>query len=281
MKLLTRLVYSIAILVFGLGLYLAVKLRDLHGRMEQARTAATARQPGTIESRLTMAGPRDSGGPTPAARRPWLSDPKVAEQEWRRFVPPKSFDHKVANAIANQLRVRIRFAELYDLLGLDQEEIARFETAAAAAGLTFSPLAGASEESIASFREGQARSMDKVVAATLGADYVAVFRGFLQTSDLRLMASELAVNSFYSDTPLSASQAEQLIRICVENRDGSAAGPRIDPDSINWDTVTARAGEFLTPSQIQSLQAMVAKRRFDNEFKNVTGLPLRRPVRGL
>jgi hypothetical protein len=281
MKIATRLTYLLAILVFGAGIYLAVLARKPGSLPVEPKPVATSRL-----DRALASAPKKSNPPNPlaeaapAARRPWVFDEKTRD-EMPRFVPPKTFDYKIANAIANQIRVRARFGELYDLLGLDKAESARFEMAAAEAGLTFSELVGSNAEAIQGHREGQARSMDKIVTATLGADYVTAFRGYLETSDLRLMTSDLAVNSFNAGTPLSPSQADRLIQLSVDNHEGPVVGSRIDPDAVNWEAVAGRVGEFLTPVQIQSLQAMLAKRRFDAEFKRITGLPLRRPVHGI
>lgn len=281
MKVLIRLIYLLAAGLFGFGLYLAFTRDRPDDRIRGEISSATWPTATGQASPLIPTGRADPGEASPAKPHPWLSDPNHGKESLRRFLATKRPDHEEMRAIANQIRVRIRFSQLYDLLGLDQAGIARFESAAAKAGLIFSELIGTTEESLQEHEQAQARLMDKVVSETLGQEYMPAFRAYLQTSDLRLMAAELAVNSFHTNAPLTASQAEQFIRISLENRTSIKQGPRVDPATIDWDAVAGRAGEILTPAQLQSLQAMIARRQFDREFKDVTGLPLRRPVRGL
>ena len=54
-------------------------------------------------------------------------------------------------------------------------------------------------------------------------------------------------------TPLSGDQTSQLMQILVANTP-PAQGRVGDTEAIDWDTVVARAGDVLSPTQLASLQ---------------------------
>lgn len=182
--------------------------------------------------------------------------------------------------LANRIRVRLRFHALYAMLGLSREQIERFETEASVQNLTFSELVGTREQ-VAQHRRDETRRLDRVVTAALGTGLTAAFRDYLRTSDLRAVAGQLAADTYFTETPLSAAQAERLVRLCAEHRGGDEGYARIDVNAVDWSAVLARAGEILTPVQSHALRARLSKRLFDIEFERATRLPLRRPIRGL
>jgi hypothetical protein len=182
--------------------------------------------------------------------------------------------------IDNRIRVRLRFHSIYAALALNPNQIERFETLASEKQLNFGGLIGTPEESVA-FRLENVPRTEAVVKEALGEDYIPAFRAFLATSDLRLIADDLAANTYYTAAPLTPAQADLLVQTCVDNCRPETARAFIDPDMVNWDTVLNRAEEFLAPAQLRALRGALAKRTFDLEFKRVTGLPLRRTVRGL
>ena len=123
--------------------------------------------------------------------------------------------------------------------------------------------------------------MDGVVAQSLGMDYVEPFRAFLNTSDLRNVTADLGAHALAAGEPLDPAQAEALLQASVaasELRDGDV---RLRVDGVDWDAVTAHAEKLLTPGQLATWRALIDRQRFDRTYKEITGLPLRRPLRGL
>ncbi|MCX6953430.1 MAG: hypothetical protein NTV51_14870 [Verrucomicrobia bacterium] len=114
---------------------------------------------------------------------------------------------------------------------------------------------------------------------TLGESAIAPVRDFVATSDLREIADKLAVHTFYTDTPLTAAQSDQLVQIFRECRPNTGAVVRIDPDSVDWPAALQRAESLLSPAQMTALRALTDFRLFDQEFKHSTGLPYRRQIR--
>lgn len=182
--------------------------------------------------------------------------------------------------IDGRLRVRLRFHPVYAALALTPAQVERFETVAAEQHLTFTPLIGLPEDS-AKHRLSYVARTEKVVRQALGEDYVPAFHAFVSTSDLRIIVGELAADTYYTETPLTSTQGEQLVQACVDLRAADSALAYIDPDTVDWKAVLDRAEAFLSPAQLRALRAALAKRAFDLEFKRITGLPLRRPVRDL
>jgi hypothetical protein len=181
---------------------------------------------------------------------------------------------------SERIRVRIQFHAIYEMLGLSKQQIERFEALAAAKYLSYGNVIGTPEQ-VDSHRQGDVRRTERIVAEALGQEFVQPFIEYLRTIDLRAVAGELAANTYYTEAPLTASQAERLIQLCVQHRTVDRGFHRIDADEVDWRAVMGRAGEFLAPVQVQALRAGLSKRLFDLEYERATKLPLRRTIHGL
>ncbi|MCX6952701.1 MAG: hypothetical protein NTV51_11135 [Verrucomicrobia bacterium] len=279
----TRLGEVALYLVAGALLVLAYGLRreamDAEGRLNAAEVKFDA--PRATAVRATSGREPGEGQEPRQPVKQWSPDADQIERAHQQFVASLRYDPKKSGAIEARLGVRRKFADLYSALGFSQREIDAFETAAAAKALRFAPVLSKNPEEVAAFNRSEANSLDKVVGEALGNDYVPLFREFLRTSDVREITTELAANCFYN-APLSSQQGEQLLRTCLRYiSDSAEGGARVDPGKIDWGSVTREAGEFLQPAQIQVLNRLVSKRDFNQAFEELTGLPLRRPVRGL
>lgn len=209
---------------------------------------------------------------------PMAPEEERALRERSRAISPEV--QRSTALIANRIRVRLRFHALYSLLGLSRREIDRFEQMAVTDHISFGDLIGTPEDQKQHLASGL-RNLDRVVTATVGEQYQTAFRHYVATSALRSIAGELAANTYYTDTPLTASQADRFLRVCVECRGPKAADTYIEPATVDWSAVIARAEQFLAPQQMQALRAGLAKQMFDFEYERATGLPLRRPIHGL
>ena len=188
-----------------------------------------------------------------------------------------------ARAAREGIRVRVRFNALYTQLGLSAREIARFEAAVAekpgGASVFDWTLGMYPEQEERSYLESSVKSLEATVRDTLGESAVASVRDFVATADLRDIADKLAVHTFYTDTPLTSAQSDQLVQIFRECRPDTGPAVRIDPDSVDWPAALQRAESFLSPTQMTALRALIDFRLFDQEFKRSTGLPYRRSIR--
>ncbi len=166
------------------------------------------------------------------------------------------------------------------LIGDSEREVERIKARPETRPLADIRLIGTPEDQTQHLAGGL-RTLDRVVTATVGEQYKTAFRDYVATSALRSIAGELAANTYYTDTPLTAAQADRFLRVCVECRGPKAVDTYIEPATIDWSAVIARAEQFLAPQQMQALRAGLAKQLFDFEYERATGLPLRRPIRGL
>lgn len=77
-----------------------------------------------------------------------------------------------------------------------------------------------------------------------------------------MTADSLAGKLYYTDSPLSLAQADELVRIIKSNTQKSTAQgfvrDSVEPD---WGAVVAQAGGVLSPKQLATLQALQEERR--------------------
>lgn len=205
----------------------------------------------------------------------------MSAEERRRIMANALPSSPQSRAAQEGIRVRLRFHALYDQLGLSAAQIAQFEATVIAqgggSGIFTSIVAAPDEQQL--MLESMARQLDKAVRATLGDSAVATVRDFVATTELREVAEKLAVHTFYTDTPLTAAQSDQLVQIFRDCRTDSNPVVRIDPETVDWTLALQRAEAVLSPVQMTALRALTDFRLFDQEFKRATGLPYRRSIR--
>ena len=276
---------SLAAVIFTGGIYLARQANETEALLHTVTQTAVAREAATprVSARSVAAAKsatRGAGTPTVEPFVPVPMDP--AEEEAllarRRALSPAVIQN--AAIISNRIRVRLRFHALYSMLRLSRDEIDRFENLAATKHVSFGDLIG-TPEGQKTYLTGGLRTLDSVVTDAVGAQYAPAFRDYVATSALRSITGELAANTYYTETPLTSAQADRLLQVCVECRGPNAVDAYIEPATVDWSAVLARAGEFLAPGQMQAFRAGLAKQLFDFEYERETGLPLRRPIRGL
>lgn len=276
---------GVAALIFTGGVYLARRADATYERLRAVTQVEIVDETSAGRTRLRPMAAKISAKPgagTPTVERfvPVPMDPAEVKalMERQRAISPE-VRQKTA-IIADRIRVRLRFHALYSILGLSRDEIDRFEQMAVTEHVAFGELIGTPEQQ-EDYLTGHLQIMDRVVTATVGERYKTAFRDYVATSALRSMAGELAANTYYTDTPLTAAQADRFLQVCVECRGPKAVDTYIEPATIDWPAVIARTEQFLAPQQMQALRAGLAKQLFNFEYERATGLPLRRPVRGL
>jgi len=179
--------------------------------------------------------------------------------------------------------VRMRYSGLYKNLGLTQQQIEAFETAAAENfgsinifGISFGMYP---DDLQAQHFETHARNLDELVSRTIGEYAVAQFRQYLETADIRDVLDQVTVQTLAAGR-LQEQQRDQLLVYCLAARQGPA-GIRTDPSTIDWQSVIAQSASVLDAGQQAALRNIVQMRALDAEYRRITGLPYRRPVRNL
>jgi len=276
---------ALVVLVASFSLYLERRIRAMQAEIAQREIGPTGplgTSPlGGAHATSQVAAPAPQDGWSEQGRWQWVTDPALVTQQARQAAASIGYDRALNRAASNQIKVRLRFHELYRILGLSPAEIAVFEQEAADRNLTFAELVSSDPQALQEHAQGQVRAMDGIVQHTLGPEYVEPFRLFLATSDLRDLTAELAVHTLGTGEPLTRAQAQALLQASLEQRRSGNRGNRIDPAEIDWEAVAVRARDFLTPAQQGILRAMIDRRQFDQTYREITGLPMRRPTRGL
>jgi hypothetical protein len=280
-----------ALVVFSVGfsIHLEMKIRSAAAELERLRSNRASApdhartQPSGDVSPASAGELQVAPAAKSAARAPrkWTSDRAETLRRAKQAEAAIGADREVIRGASNQIRVRLRFQGLYEILGLSEAEIAAFELEAADKNLTFTPLLAPDAESAERTKQGEANSMDRIVGRTLGIEYVEPFRAFLLTSDLRDLTAELAVFSLGTGEPMNAEQAAELLQTCLEFRRTKEGATRIELDQVDWEAVAARSQTILTPAQWQLLRAMIDRRKFHQLFQDVTGLSMHFPIRKL
>ena len=279
---------AIAVLVAftaAVNIYLELKIHSTWAEIDRLQNSspgiANTSRPLPAETPDSTDSPTSEIEATISVGSKWFPNNTLLEQQTKQALATIGYDRALVRGAANQIKVRLRFQELYKILGLTRAEIVAFENEAADKNLTFNALVSTDPADIEAHKRSQANSMDRIVADTLGPAYVEPFRLFLKTSDLRSMTAELAVHSTIAGAPLTSEQASVLLHVFTEHRQPVPHETRIDPAQVDWESVSLRAQQFLSPAQQTLLQAMIDRQNFDRTFQAITGLPLHRPIRGL
>ena len=94
----------------------------------------------------------------------------------------------------------------------------------------------------------------------LGADAYAQFEQHETVAPLREWIDQIARDVYYTDTPFTAAQADQLTQIVARHDPHlTDADSRWRLDNIDWDAATAEACSMLAPAQFAAWQGVVAR----------------------
>ncbi len=161
------------------------------------------------------------------------------------------------------IRFRVRYGPLYRTFGLTPEQVGAFERIRSDNVLAQSDV----------FKEGLAQGLAKSdpivqdlikqvnqrqednLRALLGAEGVQQLQTYERTLPLRNVANTLADSVYFTDTPLTPKQADQLTQVVVESMSMPPGSNTLG--AINWEKVLAKAPTVLTPVQLEALSTMV------------------------
>lgn len=161
----------------------------------------------------------------------------------------------VRQALGDYARARVNFkyAELFRKLALTPAQIARFQELVASAGMGSDGPDGKDMSLNWTGPKSQedAKRTESELRELLGADGMSLYRKVLNQSESITVATHLAGSLWFSDTPLSPTQADQLTEVLHKNRTIKDGSFRL----VNWEAAMAQAGKFLSAPQLALLDA--------------------------
>jgi len=203
--------------------------------LSQAVAQAAAAYSGSSRDRSRTAAPQ--GGPAHRTGRPSPAEPN------RELAQDPSYREAYAslrNAATNTIA-----RPIFKALNLSPAQIETFDTLAAEMPPD-SPLRP----------EGMTPAdVAKQMQQLLGADGYDEAAALSQTAPMRSVAAGLAGNLYYTDSPLTTEQADQLTLALAST--STAAGPA-SADTVNWKEALPLAQSILTPAQYSAFQNEVA-----------------------
>ncbi len=195
---------------------------------------------------------------------------------------------KDAAAMAAQTRpqIRTRFAAMYRKLKSTPEQIDQFERAIGENIVLLRSLDGASfglnsPEVESGIREGYLRQLAPLAKGAFGEEGMAAFAETVNLSAVQSVVNDLNRSAAFSGASLTPAQVDRLTEILTRSAGMDPAAGFIAPESLNWDYVLIHAEGTLTAAQVAHLRALSKMRRFDEEYRRITGFRTRPPARGL
>jgi RNA polymerase sigma factor (sigma-70 family) len=241
---------------------LAARLRAAEnlGLREKQRAAAAEQQ--TAELRTATSAP----APTPAAAAaPAPQPPRVAISVVPPVRPPEVQRAMMRNLAATN------YAALFRQLGLTEAQQEQFKEAfverdAASSQMlraAMPPGAPIDQAAMQNIRETTDAAFQARLRETLGGAAVDAFRNFESTLPLRSRADDLARALFYTEAPLTPTQADQLVDL-MANHARNPQG-KVEAGTLNTEAVLSHAQSFLTPPQIAKFRDLETQRA--NNFR--------------
>ena len=102
-------------------------------------------------------------------------------------------------------------------------------------------------------------------ASAFGPGTSQTLQHFVETLPLRALVDDMARGLFYTDSPLNAQHADQLVEILSSNL-RNAQG-RLDMSGLNADAILAQARTILSDRQLVPLQALIARLAAERDRK--------------
>ena len=192
------------------------------GRRGTGASAATTRPGGPYATAL----PGTGSGPTPtsAGRSPVASFTSLLDRP----------DAARLLAIQQKAQINARYGALFHQLGLSPDKLAQLKSLLADKLSTpIDVLAAAGQQGIDPVRNPEAfrqlnqnaqAELDEKIKALLEPAGYAQYQNFLQVEPQRAVVNQLQQALSYSDTPLTAAQADRLVQILAETSPSSGPG---------------------------------------------------------
>ena len=229
-------------------------------RAEEQLTALEAKVRGLFPSIPIAAAPSGSGGANfqvssgpggfSASRPPPRPEPNRQEIRNSIRVATNTSYMPFYRRVGFTSEQRDRFNEL--VLDVNDRKENSLKDAIAAARYNGREAMQAAVEQVNAHAE---REMLAAVKSGFGDSVAEAYQGFQETVPVRGVISQLANALFYTESPLTANQAELLVEILGKN--ARTAASKVEVAAINKTGTLAAAQTVLTPSQLEALAVQI------------------------
>lgn len=262
---------------------------------ERQRTVEAETRLQAAEERLAAVSSRAaeavaSGRQTPGAKR-GTAGGLVAAESAAADTKASPLEVLAVSPEYQQLALKIQragfpltYGPLYRLLNLSPQQVTAFENLVADQSQNYMDMiaaaraqgVSATDQSLAALRKPVDSAFGKKLAALLGDDGAKQFSSYLKTVDARATVDTLAGNLYYTDTPLTLTQADQLTSIVAANTSSlKVNGVMVAQKETNWDAVMTQAQAVLAPPQLTTLQLLQEKARLLQQMSTLSAALLR------
>jgi len=212
------------------------KAANARAEIEKAenRPLARARAANQGGGRTTVPSPAELAANDPAFRRLYLENQRIS----------------------NAVRYRQLFTKL-EKLGISAQQISDFQDAlllTVQGAIDAAVMAKAqglqpNDPAVVSITSSAWKESTNAISRALGANGIAEYRAYQREGNARSSVDALATQLYYTDTPLTASQADRLKGLIIANTDHN----RPIGFQTDWDNVISQARDALSPGQIKAL----------------------------
>ncbi len=168
----------------------------------------------------------------------------------------------VKRALADYVNASLRFqyAPMYRSLGWTEEQIRRFEETRGRGHTMGYPAAGGKPMQMPyGSRIDPAEYGSELKAAVGGEENMRRYSEFSRVAQARGVAADVASALYFTDTPLTPAQADQVVKILMESRNSGAAAK---VSQYDWGAVMAKSEGMLTAAQLEIFAAKRARDLF-------------------
>jgi RNA polymerase sigma factor (sigma-70 family) len=247
------------------------QIEEMENRLRAAETLAASRQKSADEAARKSAA---QAAQVAAARQAIPTDKTTTDI----LMASPEYLALYSQYFRNSLR--FSFGPLYRRLGFSPEQISEFEAAiveqreagwdalaaARSQGLAYNdPLLGKLMTPVQ-------KDAEEKLKAVLGAAGENEYKAYIKTVNARSSVDALAVALYYTEAPLTAGQADQMVQLVAANigKGSVAATGATNYAPIDWDKVTMQARTFLTTTQFEALQAVADKQRLGTKLSELS-----------
>lgn len=271
------------------GLREHLRQQEERTRAAEERERLAAERIAELQKSLVAANERNAGGQNKGGL-----ESKVA---LANSTPDANRQRLFANAeyVRLQMKIteknlRLQYGPLYRKLGWSEEKIRDFERLKlqeqqnlfdimAAAGIAGVSMGNSAVR--AQWEDPVVKQTQKDLSSLIGdTDYPA----YMEYGDGRMFAVRIPVDSlagslYYTESPLTSEQANQLTRLILANMPkATPVDGTITPGQPDWESVYARAAGILTPRQIDTLRAITERNQLFREANALERKLLEQPA---
>jgi hypothetical protein len=191
-----------------------------------------------------------------------IVNPRAAPGEEEAKKEQASVLNQEERARGYRSRLVAEYAPFYLKLGLNPEQIDRFETILTDRWQSMEDIAAVAkaqgadgqDSSVEKLREQAEVNMRQAEKALLSETGYRQLREYERTLPVRALTASLAERLYYTEAPLNGAQAEKLTQILAESSQSYGEGIAADPEEIDWPKAMSQAQGVLTPVQLAALE---------------------------